>query len=88
MSGSERPEGYEAALYYRPEASLPNMQLNVSQVGENANWRVCMDSTMRLPSQTKVKKHRRTELRHSHSFVFRNIIFVSLRQVWTAVAFI
>ncbi|XP_011613259.2 vitellogenin 3, phosvitinless [Takifugu rubripes] len=53
MSGSQRPEGYEAALYYRPEASLPNMQLNVSQVGENANWRVCMDSTMRLPSQTK-----------------------------------
>lgn len=88
MSGSQRPEGYEAALYSRPEDSLPNMQLNVSQVGENANYRVCIDSTMRPPSQTKVKKHRRAELHHSHSFAFRNMI-VSLRQIcWTAVAFI
>lgn len=89
MSGSQRPEGYEAALYYGPEASLPNMQLNVSRVGENANWMVCMDSTMRLPSQIMVKNHRWAELHRSHSFVFRNKIFVSLRQVcWTAVPFI
>lgn len=89
MSSSQRPEGYEAALYhYRPEASLPKMQLNVSQVGENANWRLCMDSTMRPPSQTKVKKRSRARLRRSHRFVFRNVIFVLLRQVcWTAVAF-
>lgn len=71
-SSSQRPEGYEAALYYHPEASLPNMQLDVAQVGENANWRLCMDSTMRPPSQTKVKE----ELRRLFRFVFRNIIFV------------
>lgn len=88
MSSRQRPEGYEAALYYRPEAGPPKMQLNVSQVGENANWRLCMDSTMRPPSQTKVKKRRRARLCRSHRFVFRNIIFVLLRQVcWTAVAF-
>lgn len=74
MRSSHRPEGYEADLYYHPEANLPNMQLIVSQVGENANWSVCIDSTMRPPSQTKVKKHRRAELHRSHSFVFRNII--------------
>lgn len=55
MSGGQRPEGYEGALYSSPEASIPNSQLTVSQVGENANWKMCIDSTVSTPSETKVK---------------------------------
>lgn len=54
-SGGESPEGYEGALYYSSEAGVPNSQLTMSQVGENANWRMCIDSTMSAPSETKVK---------------------------------
>uniref|UniRef100_H3C2Y7 Vitellogenin 3, phosvitinless n=1 Tax=Tetraodon nigroviridis TaxID=99883 RepID=H3C2Y7_TETNG len=52
-SGGQRPEGYEGALYYNPEAGVPNSQLTLSQVGENTNWSMCMDSTMMAPSETK-----------------------------------
>lgn len=54
MSGSQRPEGFKADFYYSPETTLPNMQLNMSQVGENANWGMCLDSTIRSPTETKV----------------------------------
>lgn len=55
ISGGQRPEGYEGALYSSPEDSMPNSQLTVSQVGENANWKMCIDSAMSATSETKVK---------------------------------
>ncbi|XP_071344089.1 vitellogenin 3, phosvitinless [Trachinotus anak] len=46
MSGNQKPEGFDAAVYYVPEANLQNTQLIVSQVGEDTNWKMCMDTTV------------------------------------------
>ncbi|XP_022601316.1 vitellogenin-like [Seriola dumerili] len=46
MSGNQKPEGYDAAVYYTPEANIQNTQLIVSQVGEDTNWKMCMDTTV------------------------------------------
>ncbi|XP_071388725.1 vitellogenin 3, phosvitinless [Centroberyx affinis] len=46
MSGNTKPEGYDAAVYYTPEADIENGQLIVSQVGEEANWKMCTDATL------------------------------------------
>ncbi|XP_070687869.1 vitellogenin 3, phosvitinless [Pempheris klunzingeri] len=44
MSGNQKPEGYDAAIYYTPEANIENAQLIVSQVGEDTNWKMCVDT--------------------------------------------
>ncbi|KAM3876377.1 vitellogenin 3, phosvitinless [Diretmus argenteus] len=44
MSGNTKPEGYDAAVYYTPEPNMENVQLIVSQVGEDANWKMCTDA--------------------------------------------
>ncbi|KAG7514855.1 vitellogenin C [Solea senegalensis] len=46
MSSSEKPEGYDAAMYYTHEANVKNSQMIVSQVGEDTNWKMCMDTTV------------------------------------------
>uniref|UniRef100_A0A673ZE24 Vitellogenin 3, phosvitinless n=1 Tax=Salmo trutta TaxID=8032 RepID=A0A673ZE24_SALTR len=46
MSGNTKPEGYEAAAYYTPAAQTDNAQLIVSQVGEEANWKLCTDANV------------------------------------------
>uniref|UniRef100_A0A668ABC6 Vitellogenin 3, phosvitinless n=1 Tax=Myripristis murdjan TaxID=586833 RepID=A0A668ABC6_9TELE len=46
MSGNMKPEGYDAAVYYTPEANMENVQLIVSQVGEEANWKMCTDAVV------------------------------------------
>ncbi|KAK0131503.1 Vitellogenin [Merluccius polli] len=43
---SSKPEGYDAAFYYTPEAHLENVQLIVSQTGEDANWKLCTDAVV------------------------------------------
>uniref|UniRef100_A0AAQ6IDT2 Vitellogenin 3, phosvitinless n=1 Tax=Anabas testudineus TaxID=64144 RepID=A0AAQ6IDT2_ANATE len=45
MSGNQKPEGYDAAMYYTPEADFQNTQLIVSQVGEATNWKMCVDTS-------------------------------------------
>ncbi|XP_056234769.1 vitellogenin 3, phosvitinless [Seriola aureovittata] len=55
MSGNQKPEGYDAAVYYTPEANIQNTQLIVSQVGEDTNWKMCMDTTVN--DHVDVKTH-------------------------------
>lgn len=54
LSGNQKPEGYDAAVYYTPEASVQNAQLIVSQVGEDTNWKMCVDTIVNARTQAKV----------------------------------
>uniref|UniRef100_A0AAZ3PU67 Vitellogenin domain-containing protein n=1 Tax=Oncorhynchus tshawytscha TaxID=74940 RepID=A0AAZ3PU67_ONCTS len=51
MSGNTKPEGYEAAAFYTPAAQMDNTQLIVSQIGEEANWKLCTDANDRKHSK-------------------------------------
>lgn len=55
MSGTQKPEGYDASMYYTPEAGIQSTQLIVSHVGEATNWKMCLDAT--LAAQDKAKAH-------------------------------
>ncbi|XP_073332486.1 vitellogenin 3, phosvitinless [Pagrus major] len=55
MSGNQKPEGYDAAVYYTPEANTQNAQLIVSQVGEDTNWKMCVDTIVN--ERTHAKAH-------------------------------
>ncbi|XP_057697303.1 vitellogenin 3, phosvitinless [Corythoichthys intestinalis] len=57
LSGNHKPEGYETAVFYTPESSLKNSQLIVSQVGDNTNWKMCMD--LELDGRAEAKAHLR-----------------------------
>uniref|UniRef100_A0A3P8VDW2 Vitellogenin 3, phosvitinless n=1 Tax=Cynoglossus semilaevis TaxID=244447 RepID=A0A3P8VDW2_CYNSE len=46
VGGNEKPEGYEACVYYTPEANMKNTQLIVSQVGDDTNWKMCLDASV------------------------------------------
>lgn len=56
ISGDQKPEGYDAAMYYTPEASIQNAQVIVSQVGANTNWKMCVDTTLDAEAKVGVKK--------------------------------
>ncbi|XP_060934837.1 vitellogenin 3, phosvitinless [Limanda limanda] len=53
LSGNEKPQGYDAAVYYTPEANVKNTQLIVSQAGEDTNWKMCMDTTVSAHAEAK-----------------------------------
>uniref|UniRef100_A0A665UXN5 Vitellogenin 3, phosvitinless n=1 Tax=Echeneis naucrates TaxID=173247 RepID=A0A665UXN5_ECHNA len=53
MSGNQKPVGYDASVYYTPEGNVQNTQLIVSQVGEDTNWKMCMDTVMSAHINTK-----------------------------------
>ncbi|KAJ3598959.1 hypothetical protein NHX12_032922 [Muraenolepis orangiensis] len=53
---SAKPDGYDAAFYYTPDAQLENVQLIVSQTGEEANWKLCTDAVL-LKNQAQAKAH-------------------------------
>nr|AFA26671.1 vitellogenin C [Dicentrarchus labrax] len=53
MSGNQKPEGYDAAIYYTPEANIQNAQLIVSQVGEDTNWKMCVDTIVHAHAEAK-----------------------------------
>ncbi|XP_075340505.1 vitellogenin 3, phosvitinless [Odontesthes bonariensis] len=55
MSGNQKPEGYNAAMYYTPTANIQNSQLIVSQVGENTNWKMCVDTSMDVHAVTEAR---------------------------------
>uniref|UniRef100_A0A8C3A2H3 Vitellogenin 3, phosvitinless n=1 Tax=Cyclopterus lumpus TaxID=8103 RepID=A0A8C3A2H3_CYCLU len=46
MNGNQKPEGYDAVFYYTPKPSK-STQLIVSQVGENINWKMCINTTVK-----------------------------------------
>ncbi|XP_047443415.1 vitellogenin 3, phosvitinless [Mugil cephalus] len=53
MSGNQKPEGYDASVYYTPEANIQNAQLIMSQVGEDTNWKMCVDTSANAGSGAK-----------------------------------
>ncbi|KAM7409515.1 hypothetical protein PAMA_001141 [Pampus argenteus] len=53
MSGNEKAEGYDAAVYYTPEANIQNAQLIVSQVGEDTNWKMCVAAVVKGRAEAK-----------------------------------
>ncbi|XP_077390473.1 vitellogenin 3, phosvitinless isoform X2 [Festucalex cinctus] len=57
VSRNHKPEGYETAVFYTPMRNLRNTQLIVSQVGDNTNWKMCMD--MVLDGRTEAKANLR-----------------------------
>ncbi|KAK5930759.1 hypothetical protein CgunFtcFv8_026972 [Champsocephalus gunnari] len=54
MSGNQKPEGYDAAFYYTPKANNQSAQLIMSQVGGGANWKMCVDTSVRAKVEAKV----------------------------------
>ncbi len=54
MSGNQKPQGYDAAIYYTPEANSQSAQLIASQVGEDTNWKMCVDSIANAHAEAKV----------------------------------
>ncbi|KAM3620307.1 uncharacterized protein V6R79_021373 [Siganus canaliculatus] len=53
LTSSQKPEGYDAAIYYTPEANSQSAQMIVSQVGEDTNWKMCMDTIMSARAEAK-----------------------------------
>uniref|UniRef100_A0A3Q3FKW0 Vitellogenin 3, phosvitinless n=1 Tax=Kryptolebias marmoratus TaxID=37003 RepID=A0A3Q3FKW0_KRYMA len=53
MNENQKPEGYDAAMYYTPEANAQNAQLIVSQVGVNTNWKMCLDTSVEADAEAK-----------------------------------
>ncbi|XP_077572922.1 vitellogenin 3, phosvitinless [Stigmatopora nigra] len=53
LSGNLKPEGYETAVFYTPTSSLKNTQIIVSQVGDNTNWKMCMDLEQQARAEAK-----------------------------------
>lgn len=54
MAGNQKHEGYDAAVYYTPEANAHSTQLIVSQVGANTNWKMCVDTSVDARPEAKV----------------------------------
>ena len=46
ISGSAKPDGYEVAAYFTEAAQTYDVQLLISQVGEEANWKLCTDANL------------------------------------------
>uniref|UniRef100_A0A8C7LWB6 Vitellogenin 3, phosvitinless n=1 Tax=Oncorhynchus mykiss TaxID=8022 RepID=A0A8C7LWB6_ONCMY len=59
MNGNTKPEGYEVAAFYTPAAQMDNTQLIVSQIGEEANWKLCTDANVDKVRQEQLKMHLR-----------------------------
>ncbi|KAE8294103.1 Vitellogenin [Larimichthys crocea] len=53
MSGNSKPEGYDAAMYCTPEENIQNVQLIVSEVGEDTNWKMCINVIADAHAETK-----------------------------------
>uniref|UniRef100_UPI0037E9A8CE vitellogenin 3, phosvitinless n=1 Tax=Semicossyphus pulcher TaxID=241346 RepID=UPI0037E9A8CE len=53
ISGDQKPDGYDASIYYTPEANIQNMQLIMSQVGEDTNWKMCIDTIIHAHAEAK-----------------------------------
>lgn len=58
MDENQKYEGYDAAMYYTPEANAHSAQLIVSQVGANTNWKMCVDTSVDARPEAKVRVKR------------------------------
>ncbi|XP_048833617.1 vitellogenin 3, phosvitinless [Brienomyrus brachyistius] len=56
VSGNDKPEGYETTVYLTQAAEKDEIQLLVSQIGEEANWRLCVDADVdRINNKSKMQ---------------------------------
>ncbi|XP_053723141.1 vitellogenin 3, phosvitinless [Synchiropus splendidus] len=55
VNSMQKPEGFDAAVYYTPEGDAQNAQLIVSEVGEDTNWKMCIDTT--VEGRVEAKAH-------------------------------
>uniref|UniRef100_A0AAY4ET07 Vitellogenin domain-containing protein n=1 Tax=Denticeps clupeoides TaxID=299321 RepID=A0AAY4ET07_9TELE len=46
LSDAAKPEGFTAAVYSLPAAQKDNIQFIVSEVGEDANWKMCTETSV------------------------------------------
>ncbi|XP_034035052.1 vitellogenin 3, phosvitinless [Thalassophryne amazonica] len=53
ISDNQKAEGYDAELYSTPDSNSKNAQLIVSKVGEDTNWKMCIDSSLEAYSEAK-----------------------------------
>ncbi|XP_041647323.1 vitellogenin 3, phosvitinless [Cheilinus undulatus] len=53
ISGNQKPDGYDASIFYTPEADAKSAQLIMSQVGEDTNWKMCVDTIMHAYEEAK-----------------------------------
>ncbi|XP_034562594.1 vitellogenin 3, phosvitinless [Notolabrus celidotus] len=53
MGGNQKPDGYDASIYYTPEANAQNAQLIMSEVGEDTNWKMCVDTIVHAHAEAK-----------------------------------
>lgn len=54
MRENEKPEGYDVAMYYTPETHAQNVQVIMSQVGDDTNWKMCLDTSIEADAEAKV----------------------------------
>ncbi|XP_060890985.1 vitellogenin 3, phosvitinless [Labrus mixtus] len=54
MRGNQKPDGYDASIYYTSEANAQSTQLIMSQVGEDTNWKMCVDTIVQAHTEAKV----------------------------------
>uniref|UniRef100_A0A3Q1FEF7 Vitellogenin 3, phosvitinless n=1 Tax=Acanthochromis polyacanthus TaxID=80966 RepID=A0A3Q1FEF7_9TELE len=53
LSGDQKPEGFDAIMYNSSEGNSRNAELIISQVGEDVNWKMCVDMAMSNGVETK-----------------------------------
>uniref|UniRef100_A0A9J8ACE5 Vitellogenin 3, phosvitinless n=1 Tax=Cyprinus carpio carpio TaxID=630221 RepID=A0A9J8ACE5_CYPCA len=60
LSPPAKPLGYEGVAFYLPTAQRDNIEMIVSDVGEEANWKMCANAnTDKSQTSAKVKAHLR-----------------------------
>ena len=53
-----KPDGYAAAVYYLPAPQKDDVELIISQVGEETNWKMCGDAHVdKAEESAKVTEH-------------------------------
>uniref|UniRef100_A0A3Q3K2X2 Vitellogenin domain-containing protein n=1 Tax=Monopterus albus TaxID=43700 RepID=A0A3Q3K2X2_MONAL len=55
MSGNQKPEGYDAVMYYTPEEDIHKAHVIVSHVGEATNWKMCINTAVNTHSEAKAQ---------------------------------
>ncbi|XP_076880480.1 vitellogenin 3, phosvitinless isoform X2 [Brachyhypopomus gauderio] len=46
LGPSRKPQGYKSAAYYTPSTHVDDIELIISEVGEEANWKICADANI------------------------------------------
>uniref|UniRef100_A0A8C1RKV4 Vitellogenin-like n=1 Tax=Cyprinus carpio TaxID=7962 RepID=A0A8C1RKV4_CYPCA len=60
LSPPAKPLGYEGVAFYLPTAQRDNIEMIVSDIGEEANWKMCANAnTDKSQTSAKVKAHLR-----------------------------